>query len=124
MVKAFDRYGQALGFWTLPAEQKEDDPIELKLQMGDGKKLRNIMMDSRNKKDKNFMFQRFEVFMFDLIKRDYSDVDENAIKGYIEMNIMVLFENAQITFRFTTEADLARAKKDAVTDLKKSIEGA
>ena len=121
MGTAFDRYGEALGFWKLPQENEEDDPIELKLVMGDGKKLRDIMMDNRNKKDTSFVFKRFEDFMFNLIKRDYPDVDENNIKGYIEMNILGLFENAQITFRFTTEESLTVAKKEALAEVKKSI---
>ena len=52
---------------------------------------------------------------------DYTDIKEGAIKGFIEMNIMTLFESAQITFRFTTEEDLAKSKQDIVKETKKLI---
>lgn len=122
MGTALDRYGEALGLWILPKEQEDEDNIELTLKMGDGKKLRDILMDDRNKKDKAFLFKRFEEFLYNLIKRDYPDVVDDSIKGYIEMNIMKLFDSAQVTFRFTTEEELKKAKQDMLKDLKKSIE--
>lgn len=123
MAYGFDRYAEALGLWTLPKEQPEDDPVDLKLKMGDGKKLRDILMDERNKKEKGHLFKRFEDFMFELIKRDHSGVEDDTLKRYIEMNIMVLFESAQITFRYTTQEDLDKAKREVMGDLKKSIGG-
>lgn len=124
MATAFDRYGEALGFWRLPQEQEGDEHIDLKLMMGDGKRLRDIFMDPRNSKDRALLFKRFESFMFELIKRDYSHIEDNNVKGYIEMNAMKLFESAQITFRFTTQAELDKSKKEVLKETKNLIEGA
>lgn len=123
MAYGFDRYGEALGLWTLPKEQPEDDPIDLKLKMGDGKKLRDILMDDRNKTDKGLLMKRFEDFMLELIRRDFPDVDVDTLKRFIEMNIMVFFEAAQVTFRYATPEELEQSKKEALGDLKKSIGG-
>lgn len=121
MATAFDRYGEALGLWRLPLEKEDDEPIELTLKMGDGKQLRDILMNDTIRKDKNLLFRKFEEFMFRIIKRDYPTVDDNSIKAYIEINSMILFEEAQITFRYTTRGEFAKAKEDFVKDLKKSI---
>ena len=121
MGTALDRYGEALGFWTLPIEQKGDDPLKLKLQIGDGTKLRDIVMDDRNKKDKPFLFNQFSAFMLDIIKRDYPQSEEKRIKGYIEMNQILLFDEAQIAFRYTTREDMEKTKRDTIKDLKKSL---
>ena len=121
MATALDRYGEALGFWTLPKETDDEEPLKLKLQMGDGLKLRDIMMDAAETKDKKTLFQRFADFMFDLIKRDYPQAQPNAIKGFIEMNIMTIFDDAQVTFRYTTREQLEQSKKEMLLGLKKSI---
>lgn len=118
----FDKYNEAIGYWVLPKEEESDDEVKLKLQMGDGTKMRDIMMNPRNRKDKSFLFDKFSSFMVELIKRDYPEVSEQSVKNYVEINSMMLFEEAQVVFRFATRESLEKAKSAGLKDLKKLIE--
>lgn len=124
-MKTFDKFAEALGIWVIPGE--EGEKVELKLRMGDGRRMRDILLDDRNKADRPSMFNRFERLMVDLIVREYPDMKEDAEKRkvelYVEANIMRLFESAILAFRFSDEETLEKAKTESLQDLKKSIGG-
>jgi hypothetical protein len=122
MVELFDKYSEALGLWVLP-ENTEDDKVALKLQMGDGRRMRDIMMHNKNKKDKQFLFDRFAEFVKDLIVRDYPDAGEKGVLGYVEINLNLLFESAQLVFKMTTKKEMEKAKQAMLQETKKLIEG-
>jgi 16S rRNA C967 or C1407 C5-methylase (RsmB/RsmF family) len=114
-----DRYGEALGLWHIKVDGADFD---IKLQMGDGRELRNLLVE--NTKDKIKLFDLFTEFMVKLIKRQYPEDDTNRIKEYVEFNCMKIFEEAQVTFRFTTREELEKAKSESLKEieqLKKSI---
>jgi hypothetical protein len=114
---AKDRFGEALGLWHIEINESDFD---VKLRMGDGRKLRAIIFE--NTKNKIKMFEMFEDFIFEIIKRDYPQEPEARIKEFVEFNVLKLFEESQVTFRFCTREELAKAKEEARSDLKKLIE--
>jgi hypothetical protein len=111
-----DRYGEAIGLWHIDIAGSDFD---LKLKMGDGRKLRTILMDDNIRNNKTKLFDSFSDFMFDLIKRDYPEDEEERIKEFIEFNIIKIFEKAQVAFRYATEEDLAKVKLESEKELKK-----
>jgi hypothetical protein len=116
---ATDRYGEAIGLWHIDIGGANFD---IKLQMGDGRKLRNILVE--NTKDKTNLFDKFTEFMVDLIKRQYPEDDIDKIKMYVEFHSMPLFEESQVTFRYTTRDALDKSKKEFLAEMqdsKKSI---
>ena len=74
-----------------------------------------------NTKDKDVLMDKFEEFMFELIKRDNPDDPDERIKEYIEYNVQDLFEETMVRFRWTTKESLDQSKKEAMGDIKKSI---
>jgi len=90
-------------------------------KMGDNRKFRRILMNEQYKKDKIGMMEKFEEFMYDLIKRDYQEEKDDDIKMFIEYNCEKLFEKLLIAFNYTTEEELEKAKKESLGDIKKLI---
>ena len=117
---ATDRYGEALGLWHIDTNGADFD---LRLQLGDGRKLRNLLMDDNIRNNKITLFEKFNDFMYDIIKRDYPEDEEEDIKKFIEFNLLKLFEESQIAFRYTTREELDKAKEETTKDLKKLIDG-
>ena len=114
------KYGQALGIWELRVGGGD---IDLRPKMGDNRKFRRILMDDRYKKDQALRFEAFEEFMFNMIKRDNPDDNDEEIKCYVEENCLQLFEEAMVKFKFTTQSELDRNRKEALGELKKEIGG-
>lgn len=115
-----DRFGEAIGIWHLDIGGAD---IDLKPTMGDNRKLRKILMDDQLRKDKPLLMDKFDDFLFELIKRAYPDDSDERIKEYIEYNSQELFEDTLIKFRWSTKSDLEKAKEQVTKDLKKLTGG-
>jgi len=111
-----DKFGEALGIWHLTVGGAN---FELRPKMGDNRKFRRLLMNEEYKKDKAGMMEKFEDYLFELIKRDHPQDDEAKIKEYIEFNTTELFEQTLVKFRWTSQAELDKAKKETLVDLKK-----
>lgn len=115
-----DRFGQAMGIWHVSVGGAD---LDLKPKLGDNRKFRNILLDEEIKKNKPKLFDAFEQLMYELIKRDYPEEEDNKIKEYIEYNVNELFEETLVRFRWTTKEDLDKAKSEADKEIKKLIGG-
>lgn len=116
-----DMFGESIGLWNIKVNGSNFD---LKPEAKDLKTLRNIMFDKKNRNDMTQLLDKFEQFMFDLIKREYKEQEDERIKEFITLNSMELFKIAQIQFKFAREEDFDKATQKAEEDLKKEIEGA
>ena len=114
-----DKLGKALGLVHIDAG---DADLDLKLQVGDSRNFRRIVMNDSYRKDKPLMFEKFEEFMIKVIKRDHPDMAEEDIKAYVEFNCVKLFEDMMVHLGITSEDDMKQAKKDTEKELKKLIE--
>ena len=76
-------------------------------------------MDDTVRKDKPILMEKFDGWLFNLIKRDYPDDPEDRIKEFIELNSQALFTETLIKFRWASRADLDEAKEKVNVELKK-----
>ena len=113
-----DKFGQSLGLWHLTVGGAD---LELKPRMGDNRNFRKILLDEDNKKNKARMFEKFEEFMTNIIKRDYPN-EGDRVPEYVELNTNELFEEVMVQFRWTTREELEKTKKESIEGIKKLIE--
>lgn len=115
------KYTKALGVWELT------DEIEIKPKGKDNRKLLKLVTSKEMKDDKNLFFDSFAEFMLRMIRRD-NPLPEDS-KGYedqqefVDLNIMNLFKDTLITFKYMTQKDLDDMVKESKGDLKNLIDG-
>jgi|TARA_Y100000310_G_scaffold103241_1_gene101526 hypothetical protein len=117
------RLASAVGIWEL---ELGEVVFELKPTIKHVRTYRTMLL--KNSKDQNAMFDAFETFLYDLIAQQYpdevsTDEDKETLQSHIALNIMHLFEESQVTFKFTTREQLEKSKKDALAEVKKVIGG-
>ncbi len=112
------RFGKALGVWEIDIEEVK---LELKPTMADVKLFRNILVNEDNTKNKQKLFEKFSDFMASLCKAQYPEDPENEAREWIEVNLINLFNEAMIAFKWTTKEDLEQSKKESLADLKKQM---
>ena len=113
---ARDKFGEALGIWHIDVGGAD---LDLKPKMGDARRFRNIMMG--HSKDKDKMFEAFEQYMIELIARDYPEDAKERIAEFVEVNLLQLFTQIMIRFRWSSEEEIENAKKESEQELKKLI---
>lgn len=101
------KFASAIGVMELKAGKLT---FELKPRMGDNKKMRAIMIAHKN--DTVTLMDRFDDFMFELIKREYPEEPDNDIKTMIDMHSISFFEQVLMAFGWANEEDIKKAKKD------------
>lgn len=114
-----DKLGKALGIVHVDVAGAN---LDLKLQMGDSRNFRRVVLNPTYSKDKPLMFEKFEDFMVKLIMRDHSDLTEEDVKRYVEFNCMQLFEKMMVGLGITSQEEYEKAKNESTQDLKKLIE--
>jgi len=110
------KFGQALGVWDLKIGNIE---VELKPTMGDVRKFRKLLTNNSDKSKRDELFEKFSDFMVELIKRHYPDEKEEDIRVDVEVYLNPLFEDAMVTFRWTSAEELEKSKKEALGEIKK-----
>ena len=111
-----DKLGKALGIVHLDVGGAD---LDLKLQVGDGRNLRRIVLNDSYRKDKALMFEKFEEFMARVILRDYPHLKEDEVKGFVEFNCAPLHEKMLVATGVVSEEDYEKAKKDTQAEIKK-----
>lgn len=118
------KYGKAIGVWELRVGGAE---LDLHPRMGDNKKLMDILMSKQHKDNSAAKMEQFGKFMQELIKREYPPIDEAEIQElseYVEFNLMDLFKETMIVFKWSTKEAMEKAEQESMKELKKSIGGA
>lgn len=118
-----DKFGKSIGIWHITVGGGN---LELKPKLGDNRKFMKLMMSSGSNKDKSVLMDQFSKFMEDLIQRDYPPVDEEDtlnLKMYVEYNVMQLFSEIMVAFRWTTREEMEKQKKDDLSTLQKKLIG-
>ena len=110
------KFANSLGVWDLDLGGVS---FELKPTFKEVRKFRKIMVDEKNKTDKNFLFDSFADYMFELIKQFNPTEPDDDIKEYVEVNINPLFEETMIKYRWSTKEDMDKAKAETVAGAKK-----
>lgn len=111
------KFEKALGVWE---SNRPGFEFELKPTMKDVRAFRKLMMQNTKNKDK--LYDEFAAYMTDLIVRHYENVDRNIIEENVELYINNLFEDAMITYKWTTKEELEKSKQESTKELKKLIE--
>lgn len=113
------KYGESLGVWDLEINNKT---FNLKPKKGDNKRFREFVTRAKDEgKGEKFLFESFEVFIYDIIARDYvpeNDVEKEELALMIEYNINELLEKTMIAFKWTTKRALEK-EKEALSSGKK-----
>lgn len=117
---------EALGILELPVGHSiitgKDLVYEIKPRIGDNRKFRKeVLMNEKFGRDKSLMFDAFEKYIHDLIKRDYPSEPEENINEYTEFELMTLFDFIMIKFRWTTQEKLDESKKQVTEETKKQL---
>jgi len=115
-VTKMSKFANAIGIWDLKINGID---IELKPKTKHIKQLRDIIFN--NIKDKSKLFSSFEDLMVDLIASHYPDEPRSDIIDVVALNIMSLFEEAMVQFKFSTKEDMLKAKQQSSSDIKKLI---
>lgn len=114
-----DKFGESIGIMHITTGGAD---LDLHPKMQDNRAFRRIMLDKENKENKAQMFEKFEDFMIELIKRDYPQDNTERIAEYVNLNCMALFEEVLVAFRWTTREELEKSKKESTQEIKKLIE--
>lgn len=117
MDSEVDAFGEALGIWKITVGGAS---LEVRPMIGDGRKMRDIMMDGKHRKDRSLMFEAFEEFIIKIILRDYPGKDDRT-KEYVDLNAMELFKETQIAFRITTREKMKEAEAETKEEIKKLV---
>lgn len=106
-----NKYGESVGKWKLEVGGFDK---ELKPKKGDARGLLSIFSQAKDKGN-DWLFDQFTGFITELIKRDHpplNDEEKGELDLYVEYNLLELLQEAQITFRFSTRAEMDSLKKD------------
>ena len=104
------KYGESVGRWMLNVGGFDK---ELTPKKGDARRILDIFTKAEEN-GKEWLFNQFQQFMYDLISRDYPPLNEEEkteLNMFIEFNAMKLLEETQIAFRFAKREDLEKLKK-------------
>lgn len=110
------KYGEALGIWNLKIGGAN---LKLKPRKGDNLELMEIM--KKNKNDESNFFKDINNFLIKIIERDVppaSDEEKDELYTFVEFNLMELFKEMMIAFRWATPESIKEMEKQ---DLKKAI---
>ena len=112
MIK-ISKYGESIGRFELRVAgfDKEITP-----KKGDARRLLKIMLEAKDK-GTAYLFDNFETFVKDMIRRDYPPINEterDELDMFVEYNLIQLLIEIQIAFRFVTREDIERQKKEAL----------
>ena len=103
------KYGEAMGIWNLKI-----GGADLKLRPKKGDNLRLMELFKKNKNNEDAFFKDVYSFMVDIIKRDVPPANEQEteeLETYVEFNLMQLFEEMMIAFKWATKESLAKLKE-------------
>jgi len=116
-VVKIGKFSNAIGQWEV---NEGGISFELVPTMGDVKRLRNIVLNDKIRKDKPLMMDKFADFMHGLIVEKYPEEDKQEIREWVEVNCMNLMTSAMVAFKFTSEEDLEKSKRSAEEEIKKA----
>ena len=105
------KYGEALGKWKLEVGGFNK---ELTPKKGDSRRFLKLMTEA-TEKGTDYLLGQFEMFMKELIKRDYpplNNEEEEQLDIYVEFNLMGLLTESQVQFRFVAREEILKQKKD------------
>lgn len=68
-------------------------------------------------KNQVLLMEKFEDWMFRLLKRDNPEEKDEDMKAYVALHVIPLFQEVQIAFKFTTREELEKAKQDVAKKL-------
>jgi len=105
------KYGEALGIWEVTI-----GGADLKLRPKKGDNLRLMKILRKNKGDEEKFFIEIYDFLMDLIKRDVPPMgtdEEEELKEYVEFNLMELFKDMMVKFRWATAEQIKSLESDA-----------
>jgi hypothetical protein len=114
-----DMFGKALGIWKI---ETNDTDMELRPTISDVRKFRKIVLNENIKNNRPLMFEQFEVFLIDLIKREYPDKNKESIEKFVIFKCVDLLNEAMVTFGFTTKEELKKQKESISKETKNLIE--
>ena len=109
------KFGQSIGILELEVGEVN---FSIKPRMGDNYNLQKIMMDNKYKNDNATRMKVFGDWIVDILRRDNPDEPENEIREFVEFNILKLFEEIIIGFKWTTREEFEKSKE---SDIKKLI---
>lgn len=112
------KFANSIGIWDLKIGKVE---VDLKPEMNDVRTFRNILVKDEHRKEKSMLFDKFAEFMLELIRRNEKEEPVEEVKEFIEININKIFEEAMVTFKWTTREELKQQKKETIKELKKSM---
>lgn len=108
------KYGESVGKFMLDCEGYKK---ELMLQVGDGRRIIQIM--SANEKNKENLAAELKLFMYDIIARNDRPAnltEETELKLFVDISFPKLIDEFLIAFRLTTREEISNKKKTLFTN--------
>jgi hypothetical protein len=105
------KYGEALGIWELTIGNAD---LKIRPRKGDNLELMNIL--KRNKNDEDAFFDAIYSFLIKIIGRDVppnDDKEKDELCEYVEFNLMELFKEMMVKFRWSTKEQMNKLVSDA-----------
>jgi hypothetical protein len=94
------KYGEMLGIWNITIGGAD---LKVKPRKGDNLELINIL--NKNKNDETKYMNDIYSFLVKLIERDVppaTDIEREELHQYVEFNLMELFKEMMIKFKWAT----------------------
>jgi len=105
------KYGEAIGIWELKVGNAN---LKIKPRKGDNLELMNIL--KKNKNDEDAFFSAMYNFLVKIISRDVppnTEEEATELHEYVEFNLMELFKEMMIKFRWSTKEQMDELVGDA-----------
>jgi len=100
------KYGEAIGIWELKIGGAD---LKLRPKKGDNLELMNLLRKNKNNEEK--FSEGLYTYLYGLISREVPPVDDKEkeeLSEFVEFNLMKLFEEMMIAFRWTTKAEIEK----------------